>query len=120
MPAGYIDRRQIKQLYDEQEGMFLPDRFIRGTCPKCGAEDQYGDSCESCGSTYAPTDLIDPRSAVTGSPPVMKESEHYFFRLSEFEERLQAMDGLGGPAAGNRQQTAGVVHRRSARLGHIA
>jgi methionyl-tRNA synthetase len=86
---GYIDRRQIKQLYDEQEGMFLPDRFIRGTCPKCGTADQYGDSCESCGSTYAPTDLIDPRSAVTGSPPVMKESEHYFFRLSDFEERLK-------------------------------
>ena len=87
--AGYIERRQIKQLYDEQEGMFLPDRFIRGTCPKCGTEDQYGDSCESCGSTYAPTDLVDPRSAVTGSAPVMKESEHYFFRLSELEERLK-------------------------------
>jgi len=87
--GGYIDRRPIKQLYDEQEGMFLPDRFIRGTCPKCGTPDQYGDSCENCGSTYAPTDLIDPRSAVTGSPPVMKESEHYFFRLSEFEGRLR-------------------------------
>jgi len=87
--GGYIDRRQIKQLYDEEEGMFLPDRFIRGTCPKCRAEDQYGDSCEVCGSTYAPTDLIDPRSAVTGSPPVMKESEHYFFRLSAFADRLQ-------------------------------
>jgi methionyl-tRNA synthetase len=87
--GGFIDRRQIKQLYDEEEGMFLPDRFIRGTCPKCRAEDQYGDSCEVCGSTYAPTDLIDPRSAVTGSPPVMKESEHYFFRLSAFADRLQ-------------------------------
>ena len=70
---GYIERRDIQQLYDEEEGMFLPDRFIRGTCPKCGTEDQYGDSCESCGSTYAPTDLIDPRSAVTGSRPVMKK-----------------------------------------------
>jgi methionyl-tRNA synthetase len=87
--AGHIDRRDIEQLYDEQEGMFLPDRFIRGTCPKCGTEDQYGDSCESCGSTYSPTDLINPRSAVTGSPPVMKKSEHYFFRLSEFEEPLR-------------------------------
>jgi len=93
--AGHIDRRQIKQLYDEQEGMFLPDRFIRGTCPKCGAQDQYGDSCESCGSTYAPTDLIDPRSAVTGSPPVMKASEHYFFRLSDFEDRLKQWMGSG-------------------------
>jgi len=87
--GNHIDRRNIAQLYDEQEGMFLPDRFIRGTCPKCGAEDQYGDSCESCGSTYSPTDLINPRSAVTGSPPVMKKSEHYFFRLSDFEERLE-------------------------------
>jgi len=87
--GGHIDRRDIEQLYDEQEGMFLPDRFIRGTCPKCGAEDQYGDSCESCGSTYSPTDLINPRSAVSGTPPIMKKSEHYFFRLSEFEEQLR-------------------------------
>ncbi len=87
--GGYIARRPIKQLFDEQEGMFLPDRFIRGTCPKCGTPDQYGDSCESCGSTYAPTDLVDPRSAVSGSTPVMKESEHYFFRLGEFEQRLR-------------------------------
>jgi methionyl-tRNA synthetase len=86
---GHIERRNIHQLYDEQEGMFLPDRFIRGTCPKCRTEDQYGDSCENCGSTYSPTELIDPRSAVTGSTPVMKESEHYFFRLSEFEQELQ-------------------------------
>jgi methionyl-tRNA synthetase len=87
--GGYIDRRPIEQFYDEQEGMFLPDRFIRGTCPKCKAEDQYGDSCEVCGSTYSPTDLIDPRSAVTGSTPVLKQSEHYFFRLSAFEDRLR-------------------------------
>lgn len=87
--AGHIERRLIKQLYDEQEGMFLPDRFIRGTCPKCKAEDQYGDSCESCGSTYSPTDLINPRSAVSGSTPVMKDSEHYFFKLGDFEEALQ-------------------------------
>ncbi len=86
---GHIDRRTIEQLYDEQEGMFLPDRFIRGTCPKCGTPDQYGDSCESCGSTYSPTDLIEPRSAVTGSMPVMKESEHFFFRLGDFEQDLQ-------------------------------
>jgi len=86
---GFINRRDIEQLYDEEEGMFLPDRFIRGTCPKCGAEDQYGDSCENCGSTYSPTDLIDPRSAVTGSKPVMKASEHYFFRLADFEDSLK-------------------------------
>jgi methionyl-tRNA synthetase len=87
--GGYIERRNIKQLYDEEEGMFLPDRFIRGTCPKCGAEDQYGDICESCGSTYAPTDLLNPRSAVSGSKPVFRESEHYFVRLSEFEQPLK-------------------------------
>ena len=86
---GYIERRDIQQLYDEEEGMFLPDRFIRGTCPKCHTPDQYGDSCESCGSTYSPTDLIDPSSAVTGSKPVMKESEHYFVRLADFEEPLK-------------------------------
>ena len=86
---GYVEHRDIQQLYDEEEGMFLPDRFIRGTCPKCGTQDQYGDSCESCGSTYSPTDLIDPRSAVTGSKPVMKNSEHYFVRLADFEESLK-------------------------------
>jgi len=86
---GYIERRNIKQFYDEEEGMFLPDRFIRGTCPKCGAEDQYGDSCESCGSTYSPTDLLNPHSAVSGSKPVFRESEHYFVRLSEFEQPLK-------------------------------
>jgi methionyl-tRNA synthetase len=104
--AGHIDRRQIKQLYDEQEGMFLPDRFIRGTCPKCRTEDQYGDSCESCGSTYAPTDLIDPRSAVSGSVPVMKESEHFFFRLSDFEEELKTWMSSGAlqPEIANKLQ----------------
>jgi methionyl-tRNA synthetase len=86
---GYIARRDVEQFYDEQEGMFLPDRFIRGTCPKCGTEDQYGDSCEACGSTYSPTDLLEPRSAVSGSVPVMKKSEHYFVRLADFEEPLR-------------------------------
>jgi len=88
--GGYIERRSISQFYDEQKGMFLPDRFIKGTCPKCKTPDQYGDSCEACGSTYGPTDLIEPRSAVSGSTPVMRDSEHYFVRLSAFEERLQS------------------------------
>lgn len=87
--GGYVVRRTIEQFYDEREGMFLPDRFIRGTCPKCGAADQYGDSCESCGGTYSPTDLINPQSAVTGSTPVMKASEHFFVRLTRFEEPLK-------------------------------
>ena len=93
--AGHIARRSIKQLYDEQEAMFLPDRFIRGTCPKCGTEDQYGDNCESCGSTYSPTDLINPRSAVSGSTPVMKDSEHYFFQLGDFSDALQSWMNSG-------------------------
>jgi len=93
--GDYIERRNIKQLYDEEEGMFLPDRFIRGTCPKCGTEDQYGDICESCGSTYSPTDLLNPRSSVSGSKPVFRESEHYFVRLSEFEQRLKDWTSSG-------------------------
>jgi methionyl-tRNA synthetase len=93
--AGHIARRDIEQLYDEQEGMFLPDRFIRGTCPKCKTPDQYGDSCEACGSTYSPTELIDARSAVSGSVPVLRKSEHYFFRLSAFEEALKEWMATG-------------------------
>jgi len=104
--GGYIERRNIKQSYDEKEGMFLPDRFIRGTCPKCGTEDQYGDSCESCGSTYSPTDLIDPRSAVSGSTPVLRESEHYFVRLSDFEQPLKEWMASGAlqPEIANKMQ----------------
>jgi methionyl-tRNA synthetase len=93
--GGFTDHRPISQFYDEQEGMFLPDRFIRGTCPKCDAEDQYGDSCEACGSTYAPTDVVNPRSAVSGTAPVMRESEHYFVRLGEFQDELQAWMNSG-------------------------
>ncbi len=93
--GGYVVRRNIMQFFDEQEGMFLPDRFIRGACPKCGTEDQYGDSCESCGSTYTPTDLLNPRSAVSGSTPVMKESEHFFVRLAAFAEPLKAWMSSG-------------------------
>ncbi|MFZ5540299.1 MAG: methionine--tRNA ligase [Pseudomonadota bacterium] len=78
-----IDIRRIEQFYDPVKGMFLPDRYIKGTCPKCGAKDQYGDNCEVCGSTYAPTDLKDPYSALTGAKPELRSSEHYFFRLSD-------------------------------------
>ncbi|TVQ46696.1 MAG: methionine--tRNA ligase [Gammaproteobacteria bacterium] len=87
--GGHIARRSIKQAYDETRGMFLPDRFVRGTCPKCGAQDQYGDSCEVCGATYAPTELIDPRSVLSGTPPSVRESEHLFFRLGSFAKMLQ-------------------------------
>lgn len=81
--AGLIYTTDIEQFYDEEVGMFLADRFIKGTCPKCGAPDQYGDSCEKCSSVYSPTDLIEPRSAISGSVPVLKTSTHYFFRLSD-------------------------------------
>ena len=87
--AGHIEQRTIKQAYDPEKEMFLPDRFIKGTCPKCGAEDQYGDNCEVCGATYAPTDLKNPVSAISGATPIEKESEHYFFKLADFEPMLR-------------------------------
>ena len=87
--AGHITQRSVRQAYDEQAGMFLPDRFVRGTCPRCKAPDQYGDSCEACGATYAPADLIDPRSTLSGSTPVWRESEHLFFALGRFEPMLR-------------------------------
>ncbi len=86
--AGHISKRTITQLYDPEKEMFLPDRFIRGTCPNCKAEDQYGDGCEACSKTYAPTELINPVSAVSGAIPVEKESEHYFFKLPDFQSFL--------------------------------
>src|SRR5271165_1425481 len=88
--ADYIERRTISQAYDDTAKMFLPDRYVRGTCPICGTADQYGDSCENCGSTYTPADLKNPVSVVTGTAPVWRESEHYFFRLSAFEPSLDA------------------------------
>jgi methionyl-tRNA synthetase len=87
--AGHIVRRTISQAYDPEAGMFLPDRFIRGECPRCTAADQYGDSCEVCGSTYSPTELKDPVSAVTGATPIEKDSEHLFFKLGDFEKVLR-------------------------------
>ena len=86
--AGYIKTKTISQLFDPEKSMFLPDRFVKGTCPKCKSEDQYGDNCDNCGATYNPTDLIDPKSAVSGATPVMKESEHFFFDLPAFESML--------------------------------
>lgn len=89
LDAGHIKVKTIKQAFDPEENMFLPDRFIKGTCPKCNAEDQYGDNCEVCGATYSPTDLKNPVSAISGATPVEKESEHYFFDLSDFETMLR-------------------------------
>ncbi|MBE9568749.1 MAG: methionine--tRNA ligase [Proteobacteria bacterium] len=86
---GHIHTRTIKQAYDPEAEMFLPDRFIKGTCPKCGADDQYGDNCEVCGATYDPTELKNPVSAVSGATPIEKDSEQYFFKLSDFSDMLQ-------------------------------
>ncbi len=86
--AGHIDRRSVRQAYDEKAKMFLPDRYVKGICPVCGTADQYGDSCENCGSTYTPADLKNPISVVTGTAPIWRESEHYFFKLSAFEKSL--------------------------------
>ncbi|MBU3563260.1 methionine--tRNA ligase [Polynucleobacter sp. Tro8-14-1] len=81
--AGLIEKRAIEQAYDPVKEMFLPDRFIKGECPKCGAKDQYGDNCEKCGATYSPTDLKNPFSVVSGATPIKKISDHYFFKLSD-------------------------------------
>jgi methionyl-tRNA synthetase len=87
--AGHIYTKLIEQAYDEQEKMFLPDRFVKGTCPRCKAEEQYGDACENCGATYTPNDLAEPVSVLSGTTPVWKESEHYFFKLSDFGDQLR-------------------------------
>ena len=87
--GGHIIRRTITQAYDPEAEMFLPDRFIKGECPRCGAADQYGDSCEVCGATYAPTDLKSAVSVVSGAKPVLRETEHYFFKLGDFSKMLK-------------------------------
>ncbi|SFN25598.1 methionine--tRNA ligase [Dokdonella immobilis] len=92
--AGHITRRSIQQLYDPVKQMFLPDRYIRGICPNCGTPDQYGDNCENCGATYAPTDLINPRSVMSGAEPVLRDSEHFFFGVGHFTSLLR--DWLAG------------------------
>ena len=93
--AGHIETATITQAYDPVREMFLPDRFIKGECPRCGAADQYGDSCEVCGATYSPTDLKNPVSVVSGATPVEKESLHYFFRLADFEDMLREWTAAG-------------------------
>ncbi|MCG9697001.1 methionine--tRNA ligase [Shewanella sp. Isolate11] len=87
--GGYIKSKTISQLFDPEKSMFLPDRFVKGTCPKCKSADQYGDNCDSCGATYSPTELIDPKSAVSGATPIMKDTEHFFFDLPAFEDMLK-------------------------------
>ena len=86
--AGSITTKTVEQAYCDKCNMFLPDRYVRGVCPKCKADDQYGDSCSVCGGTYQPTELIDPKCSVCGQPPICKESEHYFFKLNDYKDRL--------------------------------
>jgi methionyl-tRNA synthetase len=86
---GHIERREITQLFDPEKNLFLADRYIKGTCPKCKVEDQYGDNCEVCGATYTPAELINPRSAISGATPIEKNSTHYFFKLGDFENLLR-------------------------------
>jgi methionyl-tRNA synthetase len=107
--AGLIEVRPIEQYYDPVRQMFLPDRFIKGDCPKCGAPDQYGDNCEVCGAAYAPTDLKNPRSAVSGATPELRHSDHYFFKLSDprcqaFLRRWTREPGRLQPEAANKMQ----------------
>ena len=111
--AGLIEVRTIEQYYDPVKEMFLPDRFIKGECPKCGAKDQYGDACESCGAAYAPTELVHPYSAVSGATPVLRHSEHFFFRLSdprcqeflrEYTQRVGPRGPVLQPEAANKMQ----------------
>lgn len=86
---GHIATREITQLFDPEKSLFLADRYVKGTCPKCKTPDQYGDNCESCGATYSPSDLIDPKSTISGATPVEKDSTHYFFTLPAFEDMLK-------------------------------
>jgi len=95
--AGHISKRSVAQFYDPAKGMFLPDRYIKGTCPKCKAADQYGDNCEVCGATYGPTDLIEPKSVVSGATPEMRDSVHYFFEVGNFDAFLR--EWLAGDVA---------------------
>ena len=89
LARGSVIRRTIRQAFDPVKNMFLPDRFVKGGCPRCGTEDQYGDSCENCGATYSPTDLINPVSVVSGQTPIERDSEHYFVKLGDFEDLLR-------------------------------
>ncbi|WP_301102237.1 methionine--tRNA ligase [Propionivibrio sp.] len=107
--GGLIEKRSIEQYYDPVRQMFLPDRFIKGECPKCGAKDQYGDNCENCGAAYTPNDLIDPYSTVSGAKPELRNSDHYFFRLSDsscqsFLRRWTRESGRLQPEAANKMQ----------------
>jgi methionyl-tRNA synthetase len=117
--AGLIETREIEQFYDPVKGMFLPDRYIKGECPKCHAKDQYGDSCEACGAVYAPTDLIEPYSTLTQARPVLKSSEHFFFKLSD-PRCVQFLQDwtTGSNAQGYKRLQSEVLAKTREWLGH--
>ena len=91
---GHIDTKVVEQLFDPEKKMFLADRFIKGECPKCGAEDQYGDNCEVCAATYNATEVINPRSTISGATPIIKESLHYFVNLNNLSLAFNINDGV--------------------------
>jgi len=123
LAANLIEKRDVEQFYDPVKAMFLPDRFVKGECPKCNAADQYGDSCEKCGATYSPTDLKNPYSAVSGAAPVRKSSEHYFFKLSDprceafLREWTQASDRLQPEVRNKMREWVGDASDGGSKLG---
>lgn len=114
---GKIESRVIEQLFDPEKQMFLPDRFVKGECPKCHAQDQYGDNCEVCGTTYSPTELINPYSAVSGVKPELRESEHFFFKLGECADYLKEWTGGNNPHDGKPHLQAEALNKMKEWLG---
>ena len=114
---GKIESRVIEQLFDPEKQMFLPDRFVKGECPKCHAQDQYGDNCEVCGTTYSPTELINPYSAVSGAKPELRESEHFFFKLGECADFLKAWTSGNNPHDGKPYLQAEALNKMKEWLG---
>ena len=114
---GKIESRVVEQLFDPEKQMFLPDRFVKGECPKCHAQDQYGDNCEVCGTTYAPTELINPYSAVSGAKPELRESEHFFFKLGECADFLKAWPSGNNPHDGKPHLQAEALNKMKEWLG---
>ncbi|HHK5989079.1 methionine--tRNA ligase [Neisseria sp. P0009.S008] len=114
---GKIESRVIEQLFDPEKQMFLPDRFVKGECPKCHAQDQYGDNCEVCGTTYSPTELINPYSAVSGAKPELRESKHFFFKLGECADFLKAWTSGNNPHDGKPHLQAEALNKMKEWLG---
>ncbi|WP_304670708.1 methionine--tRNA ligase [Neisseria polysaccharea] len=114
---GKIESRVIEQLFDPEKQMFLPDRFVKGECPKCHAQDQYGDNCEVCGTTYSPTELINPYSAVSGAKPELRESEHFFFKLGECADYLKEWTSGNNPHDGKPHLQAEALNKMKEWLG---